>query len=1458
MLGTSGLALLALLSVVGSSQASGFTEKGLSLLSYQLCTYRVTHTIQKVEAVQTSHVTYASCGGWIPWRLCPKTVYRTQYLVVEIPEPRNVTDCCEGYEQLGLYCVLSLNRSGEFASRPGICPMAGPEPSTSLCLLDTDCPGLQKCCSWAGGRHCMAPVPQAPARHPGSSWYNVTVLVKMNFQELKRVDPKLLNHMRLLHSLVTSALQPLDSSVHHLHSVGRDTSTTVSWLLLGLLQPLPIANISAKLDDIMKRVYEVINVQVQDVNECAYEELNACSAQGPCANLEGSYQCICHQASRALGPQRLNNMCEDCPPISDYMVLNVTSSSFQVSWSLNSTQSRTFLVQVYRGKELIRSTRTWDLAMVVSGLEAGVLYKVEISYQGCGAHVSAMLTIKTDAQMFEVTIRIMNRNLTEDLLNHSSIEYQDFSRQLLHEVENAFPLVVSDLYQSGKLRLQIVSLQAGSVVVRLRLIVHDPVFPVGISTLSPMLQPLLASTAFQVDQQGTHVQDWDECVDSSEHDCSPAAQCINLEGSYTCQCRTARDANPSRVGRTCEGDVVSPTGGVPSSVTGLSDPALGTGTTALGPGTPTLSPSPGNPWDTPVADQAWTPGPLTRRGDSGMVRQNRNSTGQGKEEEAPSVTPGLGMGLWSTSQGSISQGSINQGSTSQGSINQGSTSQGSIKQGSTRQGNTSQGSTSWWSTSQRSIDQDSTDQGSISQESTNRTSQGSTSQGSISHRSTYQGSTIRMTGTDSLPRSSAPTRNSPPGATDGLLPHPGLLLGNSTTEPPFWPAPSKSPTGHIVWHASLPTKETPLNPTWLWNEDSGPSHSTDLPQNLSPASLETPDCGPVSIGKITISNVTSTSFHLAWAADLVLSPTFQLSLMALQGPVMVETYNTSMSLSGLEPGILHLVDIVARVCGKESARARLKVRTAAQKLSGRVRLANIRYLESFRNTSSQEYRDFLELFFRMVRGSLPATLLQDMDAGGIRMEVTSITNGSVVVEFHLLIVADVDIQEVSAGFLAAFQDTTLLEVIRGDTFIWDYNECERKEDDCVPGTSCRNTFGAFTCSCEGGAPNFPVEYSGRLCEGDSPGIMTQGPSPKQPTSPAGTRAAPMQGDGPTPQDLPPRLSLTGAVRVLCDIEKVAVAIQRRFLLQEAVPESSLYLGHPSCNVSHSNGTHVLLETGWSECGTVVQSNMTTTVVRTTLRNDLSPDGVIHYLKILSPIHCAFQNDLLTSSGYTPEWGVYTIIEDLHGAGSFVTEMQLFIGDSPIPQNYSVSASDDVKIEVGLYRQKSNLKVVLTECWATPSSNAQDPVTFGFINNSCPVPNTYTSVIENGNSNKAQFKLRIFSFINNSIVYLHCKLRICMESPGATCKINCNDFRLLKSSENSATHQTSWGPLIRSEGESPGTEPGLSTGYIALIVVVLCALVAGVAALLILRYQRMNGKYSFRSQSGNFSYQVFYE
>ncbi|KAM6162797.1 uromodulin-like 1 [Erethizon dorsatum] len=1422
---------VALVVVAGKRLAPGSlglsTETGLSLLSYQLCSYQETRTVQRVEAVQTFHVTYVACGGWILWRQCPKTIYRTQYLTVEVPESRNVTDCCEGYEQLGLYCVLPLNRSTAFASRPGICPTAALEAPVSPCSLDADCPGLQKCCPRSGGHHCVVPAPQdagAEAEGHPMSWYNVTVRVKVDVEDLRRVDRELRNHARPLCSLagtvsrtppgeaapgpgVASALQPLDSTVHYLDSAGGVTSSTVSRLLLGLPQPLAVANVSAMLDNIVKRVCEVIGIQVQDVDECAYSGLHACSGGQRCLNLQGSYQCIGSQEP-ASPPQLLNHTGEDCPPIRDHMALNVSSSGFQVSWSVSPPWSHDFLVQVYQGEQLLQSVWTGGLALQVSGLDAGELYMVRTSYQGCGANISSALTIKTDARVFEVIVRITNCNLTEQLLDSSGEERRNFSQRLLREVEDAFSPAVSDLHRKGRLRLEIMSLQAGSVVATLRVTVQDPESPVGISTLAPMLQLLRASTMFQIDPQGTRVQDRDECAHSSEHDCSPTAHCINLEGSYTCQCRTARDANPARPGRACE-------------AAGVTAPALSTGPTALVQEPPTLSFSTRNSGGTPTAAQFQTPGTLPKRGAGGTVGQDRDSTGPSQEEEGPSVAPGPGVA------GEVASPVFS-------------------------------------------------------------------------------------------PTAPGPSPGSSQGTTGGPVHSPGQFLENVTTEPPTLPAPTNSPTGHVEWHPSCPTQGVSLHSTALWHEDPGPSPFQDSPLVPTPVALETPACAhslhpalhhvrdcppsellsvPVPIRKVTVSNVTGTSFHLAWAADVTLHPTFHLATTAPQKPTVgLETQDHSAKLSGLEPGVLYLVEIMAKVCGKEGARTQLKVRTAAQKLSGKVRIANVRYSESFLNASSEKYQGFLDLFSRTVRDSLPAALRQHMDAGGIGMSITSITNGSVVVEFDPLITVAVDVGEVSATFLDALGNMSPLEVVRSDIFIWgrrrpcssaaqrigapatepamrmqlaltDYDECERGEDDCVPGTSCRNTLGSFTCSCEGGAPDSHVEYSGRACAGGSPDTSTPTPGPEQHPAQTGTSATLLPATSPEPQGPPLRLNLTGAVRVLCEIERVGIAIQKRFLQQEAIPASSLYLGQPSCNASPSNGSHVLLAAGWGECGTLVQSNKTSTVVKTVLRNDWSLDGVIHHPTILSPIRCVFRNDLLTSLGYTPKWGAYTVMEDLHGAGTFVTEMQLFIRDSPIPQNYSVSASDDVKIQVRLDGQKSSLKVVLMECWATPSSDAQDPVTFEFINNSCPIPNTYTSLIQNGDSSKAQFKLRIFSFINNSIVYLHCKLRVCMESPGTSCKVvsvgapwNCNDFRFLRSNEGSKVLETSWGPLIRSEGVSAGASPSakahLATSYVALIAVTALAVVAGAVTLLILRYQRTTGKYNFRMQPGSFGYQVF--
>uniref|UniRef100_A0A8C8VIX0 ZP domain-containing protein n=1 Tax=Pelusios castaneus TaxID=367368 RepID=A0A8C8VIX0_9SAUR len=410
-----------------------------------------------------------------------------------------------------------------------------------------------------------------------------------------------------------------------------------------------------------------------------------------------------------------------------------------------------------------------------------------------------------------------------------------------------------------------------------------------------------------------------------------------------------------------------------------------------------------------------------------------------------------------------------------------------------------------------------------------------------------------------------------------------------------------------------------------------------------------------------------------------------------------------------------------------------------------------------------------------------------------------------------------------------------------------------KEDDCSSDASCHNTYGSYYCSCNEGFADVNSERPGRNCEEDT--MFSGTAKPHASTEPwSNTNSSPHATTLPLTKSSHV-ISIKEAVRVSCQIEKIAIAIQKIFLQQESIPESSLCLGEPHCNVSFSNDTQVVLWTGWNECGTEVQSNMSNTIVKTILRNDISSQGVTHHLKIVTPIHCVFQNDLLTSSGYTPE-GVYTIFEDLHGSGHFITEMQLFIGNSPIPQNFSIAASDDILIEVGIQKEDSNLKVVLNECWATPTSNSVDPLSFAFINNSCPVPETYTTMIENGNSRKAQFKLKIFSFVNNSVVYLHCKIRICVETPESTCRTSCRGVRSLKNGEIIATHGASWGPLRRATGDR--NKPGLRVGYIILIIIAVFLFVVGVVAILVFQYQRKTGRYNFKIKSDNFGYQVFYD
>ncbi|XP_015269249.1 PREDICTED: uromodulin-like 1 [Gekko japonicus] len=1458
----------------GQEIGNTFTEKGLSLLGYHLCNYSVTKHVSKMIAYQKSYEKQTPCGGWIPWRVCTKTYYKEEYHAITVPEPMNVTDCCEGYEQVGLYCSLPLNRSSEFASTFGACPEKVEELNAS-CTIDKDCPERQKCCKTSKGMGCSDPVPEAlnrssefastfgacpekveelnasctidkdcPERQKccktskgmgcsdpvpeeqtvATYWYNVSVLVKMDFKELIRVDPRLLEHSRLLHSMITGALWPLNVSVYHIQTTQaeRYAETLTSQALIGLQQPIPLVNLSYLLKDIVMRVYEVIDIDVQglDSPDILFKTSNTSA-------LITNSTSVSQKTGRSIDSK--------CYPsaIMEHKIFGVTSSSFEVSWSVEPLLNHTFQIEVYKGKELIQEMETTNMTLDVFGLQAGTIYTVNISYEACGKTIASHRRLKTDALLFGVTIRILNYNFTEQFLNTSTKEYQRFFSIFMTEIEKSFPSNLLALYKMGKLKVQMDSIKAGSVIVKLKMIIEDPQFPKDLSAFDQMISSVHKSSVLQVDPQSSIVEDWDECAHRTENDCCVFAECINTIGSYVCRCRTTTDANPTRPGRNCEGEIVDPVSeripifeseGLPvTSVSSLYEAEIRTLTSKHNKATAL---------------------PLVLRS-SGAQESNTSTTDK--------MVPASQNVNASESDRSNSTLSISE---------------------------TPPQVTEKWA--------------SITTPSENLAEQRSTTQdqhgSSLSILPAESNITVYAQGNESLGETS----------TSGLLPE-----GNT------WKIPTSA--RYVTEHPTL------LNHTIEKKMGTGNSSSSEKKsRSLLPASSEEPspssttigspatNCsgflamsshvegsGPLPVERTVFSNVTSTGFHVVWSTNYTQNPDFQFLLLDGEKLIQkVRTRSSNLTVSGLELGVLYTVKIETEVCEKNSKPAQWKIKTAAQKFSGTVRITNLNYSSGFSNSSSEEYRNFTHLFLTEVHTHLPLYILQQMDAGAIKLLITSVSNGSIVVHFDLLVATNMDASNVSRSFLDAFQHSHCFIIDNSSLSIHDYDECDSEETDCSPNASCSNTYGSYECSCKEGFSNkmsntffsicaaadihrkhqnsmvVPSIYSNTstnmpaLDKEDSSRTLANTTSgtavTKVPTQPRLSDHSSAQVSSLPVTKSVQKLSIKNAVRVVCEIEKVVITIQKLFLQQEAIPESSLYLGEPHCNVSISNSSHVILRTGWNECGTEVHTNTTHTIVKTVLRNDMSSLGVIHHLKVVGPVHCIFQNDLLTSSGYTPE-GVYTIFEDLHGSGHFLTEMQLFIGNSLIPKNFSISASDDIMIEVGIRKEDSKLKVVVSECWATPSNNSMDLISFPFIHGSCPVPNTHTAITANGISSKAQFKLKIFSFVNNSVVYLHCKIHICVENLGSTCKTNCKGVRSWRTGETIATPHTSWGPLRKASDDlNEEKKPGLGVGYIVLIVIGVFVLALGIVALLAFRYQRKAGEYNFQIKSDNFSYQVFYE
>ncbi|XP_051540914.1 uromodulin-like 1 [Myxocyprinus asiaticus] len=340
------------------------------------------------------------------------------------------------------------------------------------------------------------------------------------------------------------------------------------------------------------------------------------------------------------------------------------------------------------------------------------------------------------------------------------------------------------------------------------------------------------------------------------------------------------------------------------------------------------------------------------------------------------------------------------------------------------------------------------------------------------------------------------------------------------------------------------------------------------------------------------------------------------------------------------------------------------------------------------------------------------------------------------------------------------------------------------------------------------------------------------------------------------------ISSTKSIDAECSPGYISVVVRKDFLQLNNIPESSLYLGQSDCGPSGGNSTHLRLTAAWDKCGTMLEHNSTHNTANVTLYNNLSSSVLLNSLWMASvhlavPIICTYPSRIIISTGYSPT-GYFDIKDTVEGSGSFQVIVRLLNGTSPLPENYSLSPDEEVIIEVGVNTTIPQIKVVISKCWATSSSDSLQQPNYVFLDNGCPVPNTYTTVLQNGNNTVSLLSVQIFSFVNISVIYLHCQIQICIEILDNTCTPSCMG-RTMRSSNLIGVTKASFGPLHRihkTPVQNTSDQTLQTVGFVLLGIGLFLFSLIGIAGLFY--HKRKIGTYNFhfKPQQENFTYHVF--
>lgn len=219
------------------------------------------------------------------------------------------------------------------------------------------------------------------------------------------------------------------------------------------------------------------------------------------------------------------------------------------------------------------------------------------------------------------------------------------------------------------------------------------------------------------------------------------------------------------------------------------------------------------------------------------------------------------------------------------------------------------------------------------------------------------------------------------------------------------------------------------------------------------------------------------------------------------------------------------------------------------------------------------------------------------------------------------------------------------------------------------------------------------------------------------------------------------------------------------------------------------------------CGNTLMTNGTHAIYSNSLF--IYPiNNVSFVLPVSIPFSCAYPLDTDSSLDVAIR-PFLSLAGGISGSGNKARAVMSLFRNSNYTETYpsgrvTLPVGSPLYVGVSVEERDPSFAVVLEDCYATHSSNPDDPKQYPLILNKCPIDRRQVSVVESGSSLRARFSTLFFLLQNEyRDVYLHCSLSLC-EQRSSSCVPPCTRRTARSVSDYDPLSTLTIGPIIWDE------------------------------------------------------------